>query len=229
MKEQKIKDISILIVEDELELQAELAEFIGLFFNSVYRASNTADGYRVYKNKKPDIVLSDVNMPDGSGLELIAKIRAKDMQTKIVVLSAHSDKEKLLDAIKLHLEAYLVKPLNFEELKSMLFKLSDEIQHNITKIYATEHTYWNTKTKTLWHKDKEVELKNRERLFFELLFSRPNGIFSANEIFEYIHREKKDKEFSSYSITSLVKRIRGALPEDIIQNIYGAGYKIAIN
>ncbi len=225
----KIKDISILIVEDEDELREEIAEYIGLFFSNIYQAQNSTKAYELYQKIKPDIILSDVNMPDGSGLEFIAKIRQKDMLTKIIVLSAHSDQEKLLDAIKLHLEAYLVKPLNLEKLKEMLLELCKKIVRTTLRAHVSEFTYWDYKGDTLWHKDSELELKNKERLLLRLLFSKPNHIFSTKEIFEYLHRDKTHKKFSSYAITSLIKRIRNALPEDIIQNIYGAGYKVSVN
>ncbi len=65
-----------------------------------------------------------------------------------------------------------------------------------------------------------------ENLLLKLLFSEPNHCFGAKEIFDYLHEGKDEKEFSIHAITSLMKRIRVKLPNDIIYNIYGSGYKI---
>lgn len=223
---EKIKDISILVVEDEDELREELSEYIGLFFERIFSASNASTALSIYKNKKPDIIISDINMPDSSGLDLIANIRKNDTQTKILILSAHSDQEKLLRAIKLHLETYLIKPVKMDELKSILLDMYANIKKTTKRAYATQDIYWDYKTDSIWCQKEEIELKNKERLLLKFLFSKPKHIFSAEEIFAYLHMDKTNKEFSNYSITSLIKRIRIKLPQDIIQNIYGAGYKI---
>ncbi len=65
-----------------------------------------------------------------------------------------------------------------------------------------------------------------ERSLLKLLFSKPNQCFGAKDIFEYLHEGKEQKEFSIHAVTSLMKRIRSKLPDDIIYNIYGSGYKV---
>lgn len=226
MKTEKIKDISILLVEDEIELREEIKEYIGLFFQRVYTAQNTQEAYDIYKYKHPDIIITDVNMPKQSGLELISQIRETDIQTKVIVLSAHSEQEKLLEAIKLHLETYLIKPVKMDELKKLLLELVENIKKTQKRAYVDENLYWDYKTNSLWFNNEEINLRNKENILLKLLFSKPNQTFSAQTIFKYLQNEKNKKEFSNYAITSLIKRLRAKLPQDIIENIYGSGYKI---
>jgi DNA-binding response OmpR family regulator len=224
MKIDKIEDISVLIAEDEIELLESLREYVEIFFAKVYTASCGDEAYEIYEKKKPSIILTDINMPNLNGLDMISKIRENDNIVKIIVMSAHSEEEKLLHAIKLHLETYLIKPIRSDELKEILFETVELIRNTQKRIYVDEFVYWDKESKSLWSDSKEVELKNRESLLLTLLFSKPNQAFNAEEIFEYLHKDKK--EFSSYSITSLMKRLRSKIPDSVVQNVYGSGYKI---
>ncbi len=226
MKIEKIKDISILLAEDEAELRETLSEYLQMFFSRVYTAACGNEAYDIYQQKRPNIVLTDINMPNLDGLDMIAKIRKNDKETKIIVLSAHSEQEKLLKAIKLHLETYLIKPIKTDALKEVLLNTAELIRKTTNRTYISDTAYWDNETNTLWNNSKEVKLRKMEKLLLKLLFSQPNHCFSAKEIFEYLHEGKEKKEFSMHAITSLMKRIRTKLPNNTIHNIYGLGYKI---
>jgi len=226
MKIEKIRDISILLAEDELELREMLCEYLHLFFNRVYSASTGNEAYDIYQQKRPNIILTDISMPNLDGLDMIAKIRKYDKDTKIIVMSAHSEQEKLLHAIKLHLETYLIKPIKTEMLKSVLLDTVELIRKTTNRTYVSDTIYWDNESDALWGSGGEIKLRKMERSLLKLLFSKPNHCFSAKEIFEHLHDGKEQKEFSIHAITSLMKRIRVKLPDDIIHNIYGSGYKV---
>lgn len=226
MKNEKIRDISILVAEDEIELLESISEYIEIFFNRVYTASCGKEAYDIYMQKRPNIILTDINMPNLDGLEMISKIRENDTETKIIVMSAHSEQDKLLRAVKLHLESYLIKPIKTDVLKDLLFKTVELIRNTNKRIYVSEFIYWDTTTDTLWQNSQEIKLRNKEKLLLKLLFSKPNQSFSSREIFEYLNDGKEKKEFSVYAITSLMKRLRVKIPDEVIHNIYGSGYKI---
>lgn len=225
MNIEKIRDISILLAEDESELRDSLCEYLHIFFHRVYTAECGIKAYDIYQQKRPNIILTDISMPNLDGLSMIAKIRANDRDTKIIVMSAHSEQDKLLQAIKLHLEAYLIKPIKMDALKKILFETVDLIRRTTSRLYATENIYWDSSTNTLWYNAKEIKLRKMENLLLKLLFSESKRCFSSKEIFDYLHEGKESSEFSSHAITSLMKRIRTKLPEDIIQNVYGLGYR----
>jgi DNA-binding response OmpR family regulator len=77
----------------------------------------------------------------------------------------------------------------------------------------------------LWQNEKEILLKDKESQLIQLLCSKINHAFSSQEIFQHLYANT-EKNFSEYAITSFIKRLRLKLPSDIIQNEYGAGYKI---
>lgn len=226
MKIEKIRDISILLAEDEADLRELLQEYLQLFFSRVYTAASGDEAYDIYKQKKPDIILTDISMPNLDGLEMISKIREDDKETKIIVMSAHSEQEKLLLAIKLHLESYLIKPIKTEKLKTILLDIVKQLRERTHRTFVTDSIFWDHSTNTLWGDSKEIKLRRMESLLLNLLFSKPNEIFSAKDIFDYLHVSKDDKEFSVHAVTSLMKRLRAKLPNEVIHNIYGSGYKV---
>lgn len=222
----KIRDISILVAEDEAELREYIVEYLEIFFSRVYSAENGEIALDIYNQKRPNIILTDINMPNLDGLTLVSKIRESDKETKIIIMSAHSEQEKLLEAIKLHLETYLIKPIEANMLKKILIDTVELIRETSKRIYVSETIYWDKESNALWQNSKEIILKHREHQLLKLLFSKPNHIFSPQDIFEHLWHMQNKKEFSAHAITSLMKRLRTKISDEVIHNIYGSGYKI---
>lgn len=224
MTDTKISDISILIAEDEKKLLNSMVEYMQLFFTHVYAAENGLSAYDIYQKEKPDIIIADIHMPRLDGLSMIEKIRKKDLQTKIIITTAHSEKEKLLQAIELHLVKYLVKPVQSDKLKELLLSLVDELRQKKNRVYLKESFYWDKTKKRLFHEGDEVSLKPKEQKVLELLCSHTNQSISAIDIYNTLYEDQPERDFSSDAITSLMKRIRQKLPKDTIKSSYGVGY-----
>ncbi len=223
-----IEDISILIVEDEAELREYLKEYLEIFFKKVYVAKCGEEGYKKYLDKRVDIIISDINMPNLDGLSMIKRIRDKDKETEIIIMSAHSEREKLLQAIELGLITYLIKPINSQKLKDVLLDTVEKLRSSKKRIYLSGDIFWDKTTSTLWSENKQITLKEKEQLLFKLLCSESSHAFTSKDIFSYLYAAQGDREFSEYSITSFIKRLRAKLPTNLIQNEYGSGYKIVL-
>ena len=224
MSSEKISDISILIAEDEKQLLNSMVEYLELFFENVYTAEDGLSAYEIYKNQKPDVIITDINMPRLDGLSMIEKIRKNDLQTKIIITTAHSEKEKLMQAIELHLVKYLIKPIQSDELKELLLSLVEELRQKKNRVYLKESFYWDKTEKRLFKNKIEIELKPKEQKVLELLCSRTNQSISAIDIYNYLYEDQPERDFSSDAITSLMKRIRQKLPKGTIKSSYGVGY-----
>jgi len=224
MSNSKIDDISILIAEDEKQLLNSMVEYLELFFENVYTAEDGLTAYEIYEKQKPDIIIADIHMPRLDGLSMIEKIRKKDSEIKIIITTAHSEKEKLLQAIELHLVKYLVKPVQSDKLKELLLSLVDELRQKRDRIYLKEAFYWDKTKKRLFQYENEIELKPKEQKVLELLCSHINQSISAIEIYNYLYEDQPERDFSSNAITSLMKRIRQKLPKETIKSSYGVGY-----
>jgi len=221
---EKISDISVLVAEDEKQILEPMVEYLQLFFEDVYMARDGLNAYRIYEKNRPDIIISDIHMPHMDGLTMIEKIRKKDKKTKIIITTAHSEREKLLQAIKLHLVEYLIKPVQSDLLKEMLLSLVDELRHDTDRIELKEGYAWDGARKLLFHDDKEVALKEKEKKVLDLLCEHANQTVSVFDIYNHLYEDQPDKEFSSNAVTSLMKRIRPKLPSDTVATVYGVGY-----
>jgi len=111
-----LKNVTVLYVEDEISISEEVDFLLSTKVKKVYVASNGIEGLELFKEHKPDIIVSDIEMPKMNGLDMIAEIKKEDTDTPIIVTSAFSETDKLLKAIELKVDAYLLKPINLKEL-----------------------------------------------------------------------------------------------------------------
>lgn len=128
MRNEFIKDIVLLYVEDDDLIRTELEYYLRSNIEKVIVASNGEEGYELYKKYKPDIIITDIKMNIMSGLEMSSLIRKEDKNTPIIVTSAYSDNEYLEKAINAGINTFLLKPLNLMQLYCTLKITSDNIK-----------------------------------------------------------------------------------------------------
>ena len=218
----------ILFVEDDQVIRENYVTYLKMFFSEVFEAEDGEKAYELYKLKKPDIMIIDINIPKLNGLDLLERIRENDYSTKAIMLTAHSDKSFLLKAVGLKLTRYLVKPVSRKDLKEALKLTIDEVLKfnviTVQKIDLPDDYSWDFQLKELKYHNVIVELTNKEKIFLELLFSHKNRVFTYDEISDYVWGY--DDSIPLNGLKNIVKRLRKKLPEDTILNIFNDGYKI---
>lgn len=225
---QSIYPYKVLFVEDEQAIRENYSTYLKMFFSEVFEADDGEKALLLYKQKKPDILIVDINIPKLNGLELLKKIRENDYNTKAIMLTAHTNTSFLLEASALKLTKYLVKPVSRKDLKEALeLAISELLKYSILpmqKINFSKDYSWNIQVKELKYHNDPVELTNKERTFLELLFSHKNRVFTYDEIFEYVWGY--EESITLNGLKNIVKRLRKKLPKDTILNIFNEGYKI---
>lgn len=110
--------ISLLYVEDEQDTRERIGPLIMNVFPliDVYTADNGRNGLALFREKKPDIVFTDISMPVMTGIEMVNEIRSLDTAVQIIFITAHNDSTHLMDAIKMGVTHYLQKPIDFDRL-----------------------------------------------------------------------------------------------------------------
>ncbi len=114
------QEISVLYVEDQLDIQEEFVDILELYVDKIHTASNGQEGLQQYQKTLPDIIITDIQMPVMTGLEMVKKIREKDQEIPIVITSAFEDSQYLLEAIDLGVEYYILKPVMIDKLQNRL-------------------------------------------------------------------------------------------------------------
>ena len=116
-----LKKFTLLYVEDDDVIRVELSQLLSNFFSMVHVAKNGKEGLRTFLENQDeiDLILTDLNMPELNGIEMIKKIRTIDNKIPIIFATAHSDSEFLAEAIKLRVQEYIVKPIDVRYLLSL--------------------------------------------------------------------------------------------------------------
>jgi len=218
-----LKTLKILLVEDEKRLAQLLKEAISDYFFSVVIAKDGNEGLKKFKIFKPDIIITDIMMPFCNGLEMTTKIKELDEFIPIIVLSAHSDKEKLLKAIDLGINKYFIKPFDPEDVVEHINKIAPKLNKQ-KKVILKDNFIFDNNSQTLYKKDILVVLTKREREFLHLLIKNNNSIVIGNMIKKTLWTE----EVTDERLRTFIKRLRLKTSKDIIENISGQGYLISI-
>ena len=171
---EKSKKISILYVEDEEKLRDNMMMFLNKIFDHVDVACNGEKGLKKYLQKRYDIVLTDIQMPKMNGIELIQEIRKINEKQEIIVVSAYTDPNYLIDSIKLGVTGYIIKPMNFEQILKILKQSIDKLA-----AFRQNETY-KTKLETM----VEERTKKVTNLQNELISNYKQMIFSFVKMIE---------------------------------------------
>lgn len=112
---EKLKNKTILLVEDERIVRENVASMLKLFFKEVYTAIDGYDGLDKYENYLPDIIMTDLKMPNMGGFELLDELEKRACKSYIIIASAYSDTDFLIKAIHSKVDRYLIKPITQDE------------------------------------------------------------------------------------------------------------------
>lgn len=121
---------SLLIVDDELEMRVVLSDTLKVLGMKIYLAKDGAEAIEIVKKHKISAVLSDVNMPNMKGVELLKRIRNEGYVTPFVIMTAYGDKKMALEALRLGAFDFIDKPWSNEQLFAVVQKvleIGDEI------------------------------------------------------------------------------------------------------
>jgi signal transduction histidine kinase len=122
------KGLKVLYVEDNEEARASTFDTLSEFFNDITVAVDGMQGLEKFNNDSFDLIISDINMPNMNGIDMVSKIREKDKDIAILIISAYSESGYFMETIRLGVEGYLLKPIELEQFLSMLYKSIEKIK-----------------------------------------------------------------------------------------------------
>ena len=216
--------LSILYAEDNDILRFQYVKFLNTLFGTVYEAKDGKEALDIYTKKNPDILLLDINMPKINGLEVAQEIRKKDEISKIIMLTSNSENEKLLEAIPLKLEQYLVKPIKLSELKSTLNSIIEKLRvENSCTVILSDNLIFCNKNNRVYENNKEIKLTKNEIKLVKLFLENRGYTLETEIIFNYIW---DDLDYSMTKLRSLINRLNSKLTNKLIQSEYGIGYNL---
>ena len=222
-----LKNLNILYIEDEKNIRLNIKKTLELFCENVFDAENILNAKEILTKQRIDIIISDINLPDMSGIDFVKEIRIKDKTIPIILLSAYTEKEFLLEATKLKLVDYLTKPINFKDLNNALQKCVEEILDNSRYIITFKNNIqYNVSHNCLIdnNEKEEIRLTNKELDLLNFLIKNNNRVCSAEELKSAIWDDYL--EATDSALKNLLNKVRKKIGKESIINISGVGYKL---
>lgn len=116
----------ILIVDDQFGIRVLLQE---LFQKEGYQTFQAADGKKaleIVTHQNPDIVLLDIKIPGMDGIEILEQIKAKDVNCRVLIMTAYGELDLIQEALDLGAVAYIAKPFDIMELRDVINKMMSQ-------------------------------------------------------------------------------------------------------
>ena len=161
------KTLKVLYVEDNKEARESTLLMLANLFDNIVTAINGAEALDKFNAYTFDLILSDINMPVMSGIELLQLVRDKNKEIPFIIISAHNDSDFFLDTIKLGVDGYILKPIEITQLLNTLTKSIKKIKlekdSEIYKVVLEEQV--EQRTKDIVILNKEIQETQKEIVF----------------------------------------------------------------
>lgn len=222
-----LTSLKILYIEDEVYLSNYLEEFLTKLGAIVYASQTAEEGFKLFQKHNPDVIISDINLPQMNGIDFITKIREENKQVRIIITSAYTDSKFTLQAVELDITRYLVKPITGQKLLETFEKAIEEMkqyQSNDQNDIDLGNGYrFDKKGQQLYLHNEPILLRRKELMLLMFFIKNRNNIITYDMLENNIWQENI---MTLDAIRSQIKNLRNKTYKDIVTNISGVGYKL---
>ena len=220
----KLSNFTLLYAEDEEGIRNNIVDILQHLFKNIYVAKNAKEAYNLYEINKPDLIITDIKMPNETGIDLIKKIRKRDSKIRVIITSAHTDLDYMLQATELHLVKYIIKPITEVKLNEALDAFIKSYES--ARVYNIQEGWLFDESKSqIQTPDEEFKLTKKENQFLKLLIQK-SRIITYEEMENIIWNE--DSVMTPNAMRLFIKNFRKKLPENSLRNVQGTGYRIVL-
>ena len=223
IKKLKIPTIFLTAKDDEETVVKGLKySFEKNNYNLIYKT--TINDAKIYlkDNSNIDLIILDITLPDGNGIELFESL-IKKLNIPTIFLTAKDDEETVVKGLTIGAEDYITKPFSTKELLARINKIL--LRSKKQSIIAVKNIKFDMDKMIVYKDEEKINLTSLELKLLSLLFMNLNKVVSRNTIFDTIW-EATGNDVDDHTITVYFKRIREKLGTDIITTVKGLGYRI---
>jgi DNA-binding response OmpR family regulator len=214
----------ILAVEDDPGILRMLERGLAAAGHQVLTAANGEDGALLATEEGVDVVLLDISLPELSGHEVLARIRARRPALPVLMLTARDDLDNKVRALDAGADDYLTKPFAFEELLARIRALTRRTDQASAGALEVGDVRLDLLGRRAWRGDRPIELSNREFTLLEYLLRHPGQVLSRTQILFAVW--EYDADPSSNVVDVYIRYVRRKLGEPSpITTVRGAGYR----
>lgn len=221
--------MKLLLVEDERELADNVSAYLANEGNRCELARSYNDADDCLAGFRYDIVVLDLMLPDGNGMDILRMIKKQYPDTGVLIISAKNALDDKIKGLELGADDYLTKPFHLPELNARIkaiyrrrkFQGKSEVKFNELKV--------NTDTLETWVSDQLLSLTVKEHELLLFFIANRNRVLTKQSIAEHLWGDNVDFldsfDFVYQHIKNLRKKITAAGGSDYIRTVYGMGYR----
>ena len=224
--------MKILIIEDEVALSNSIEEYLlgeRHLCEAVYTYRDAVEKIHKYEY---DCMIVDINLPDGSGFDLIKLIKQKSITSGIIIVSARNSLENRIEGLEKGADNYLTKPFSLAELNALLKSVNRRISFSgRNEIIVNEIRLLPDEYKIFIH-EQELKFTKKEYELLMFFISNKNKVITKMSLAKHLWGDYMDSADSYDFIYTHIKNLRRKLINngcaDYIQTVYGIGYKFGV-
>ncbi|MFA8344418.1 MAG: response regulator transcription factor [Rhodothermaceae bacterium] len=221
--------MKLLLIEDEEAIAVSILNYLkseGYICETVPNYIKASEKISVYEY---DIVLVDLTLPDGSGLDLIRELKMEKKNTGIIIISAKNSLDEKILGLELGADDYITKPFHLAELNARIKSVIRRRKFEGNNETRFNEIFINHNDATVWVNNKQLKLTKKEYDLLIFFISNKNRVMTKEAIAEHLWQDNIDLSDSLYFVYTHIKNLRKKILEkggnDYIKTVYSVGYK----
>ena len=214
----------VLLVEDDYVLGEAVREHVASLGHGVDWMKRLDDAREALATVAYELVLLDLNLPDGRGLDLLRELRRQGADAPVIILTAQDQIAARIEGLNTGADDYLVKPFDLSELSARIAAVARRYSGNANPLLRRGELEIDLARRIVNVSGKPVDLTAREWAVLERLVRHPNALIAKTDIEDSLY--EFGAEIESNAVEVYVSRLRKKLGHDAIRTVRGAGYVI---
>lgn len=223
--------MKILVVEDETSLLESMVSFLREEDFICEQAAN----YRAAEDKLAgfayDIVILDITLPDGNGLDLLKRVKKLYPETGTLIVSARNSLDDKINGLDLGADDYITKPFHLSELHSRIRAVLRRRKFQGSRAIEFQEIKLMSEERTVYVHDQILNLTPKEYELMLFFMTNKERVLTRQVIAEHLWGDYMDNadhfDFVYTHLNNLRKKIKAAGGKDYIKTVYGIGYKFS--
>jgi two-component system, OmpR family, response regulator len=214
----------VLLIEDEPYLGQAVQEQVAADGHAVDWVKRLDEGEVALRAVDYSLVLLDLHLPDGRGLDFLKAMRRRGDPRPVIILTARDQISDRIDGLNAGADDYLVKPFDLDELSARVMAVSRRYAGNPNPLIDLGAVKIDKTARCAWRDGTPVDLTKREWAIMDLLTQRAAAVISKERMEETLYAF--GSEIESNTVEVHVSRLRKKLGHDVIQTLRGVGYRL---
>jgi len=214
----------ILLIEDDEMIGASVVTFLRQEGHGVNWAPNLNEAGISLNCETYDLVLLDLGMPDGSGLDILTEIRHKGAKIPVIILTARDAVADRIEGLDRGADDYMIKPFDLEELNARIRAVQRRRHGHADATLSHGDLLLKPATHECFWKGQNIILSAKEFKILQQLLEQPNCVFSRTQLEDGLYGWGEEVESNTVEVH--IHNLRKKLTRDTIKTIRGVGYII---